>query len=218
MNAVSEAARLALRIGWVTADTASALADVGEGLPWVGGLLTVVRTIRDKVDTAISNKSELKELQERCTYLTACVIVRCRQSSSEINVSPLVDCVTHVQRVVEGCSRRGRFTRVIKSKEDKDEIAELHGRLGKLTRDMGLAGVVVVEGKVDNLNGLLRQLVDKQDEHHAQQMNELVSRHSIGVRASRRGILYFDAQWSFGVLSLKCRDPRCFAAVTWLSD
>lgn len=175
LDAVFHAANLALRMGWATADAATVIADVGEGLPWVGGVLTTVRTIRDKVETATSNKIELDSLQERCTYMIACVIVKCQRCSSEIDVNPLIQCVRQVDRVVERCGRRGRFTRFIRSKEDKDEITELHHRLGNLTTDLSLSGIVAVEGKVDNLKGLLQQVIDKQDRRHAEQMAELVS-------------------------------------------
>lgn len=113
-------------------------------------------------------------MQDRCSYLTACVIVKLQQSSSMLDVAPLVECVEEVERLVGQCGRRGRFGRVIKAEHDKHEIANLHGRMGHLTQDMGLGGIVVVHGKVDNLVGTLENLIARQDQNHAEQMAQLV--------------------------------------------
>lgn len=154
----SEAMELAMEMGSDTADAMSLVADLVDEFPFVGPILKTLKALRDTADTVTSNREELAALQERCAYLTACAIAeqRRRHSSSEIiDVSPLVEVVNDVERLAERCGRRGRFQRVMKAGRDKGAMDALHRRLGALTGDMGLAGTVVVEGKVDHITKLM---------------------------------------------------------------
>ena len=155
-DAGAQAADLALRIGSKAADAASFVVELGEELPFISPVLKTLVTIRDTVGTVRSNREELRALEERCTYVTACVVVKRRQNSrSEIDVTPLDDCVKAVWKFVERGSRRGRVSRLLKASSDKDEIAALNARVDRLTGDLGLAGVAILEGKADNMKAML---------------------------------------------------------------
>lgn len=155
-DAGAQAARLALRIGSNAADAISFVADLGEELPLLSPVLKTLKAIREKVKTVNSNREELETLEDRCTYITACVIVKCRQnSSSGMNVTPLEDCVEATLKFVERCSRRGRVSRVLKASSDRDEIAGLNAVVDRLTGDLGLAGIAVLEGKADDMKAML---------------------------------------------------------------
>lgn len=156
-DAAADAANLALRIGSTAADAISFVTELGDELPFIRPLLKTLTAIREKVETVKNNREELKALYERCTYVTACVVVKCRQNPrSEMDVVPLEDCVgTAVWEFVERCSRRSRVWRVLKASSDKDEITRLNARVGRLTGDLGLAGIAVVEGKADDIKAML---------------------------------------------------------------
>ena len=155
-GAASEAGCLALKIRSNAADAISLVAELGEELPVVSPVLKTLQAIREKIDTVRSNREALVALEERCTYVTACVVVKCRKNCrSEIDLTPLKGCVEAVWNFVERCSRRGRVSRVWKASSDKDEIAGLNACVDRLTGDMGLAGIVILEGKADNVTAML---------------------------------------------------------------
>lgn len=155
-GAAAEAGHLALKIGSNAADAISFAAELGEELPFIGPTLKTLKAVREKVETVGSNREELRALEGRCTYVTACVVVKCRQNSrSEIDVTPLKDCAEAVREFTERCSRRGMLSRVLKASRDKDEIAGLNASVDRLTGDLGLAGIAVLEGKADNMKATL---------------------------------------------------------------
>lgn len=159
-GAAIEAARLALTIGSAssgTADAASFVADLAEQFPLIGPTFEILNAIREKVPTAKCNREELAALHERCTYITACTIVKCQRSDplQVLDVTPLEECVKAVEQFADRCRRRKRLTTVLKATRDKIEIASLHWRVVDLAADMGLAGIVAVEERVDDLRGLL---------------------------------------------------------------
>ena len=155
-DAAADAANLALRIGSNAADAVSFVAELGKELPFIKPLLQTLTAIREKVETVKNNRQELKALEERCTYVTACVVVKCRRNPrSEMDVTPLEGSVKDVSNFVERCCRRGRVTRVLKASSDKDEIARLNAHVGRLTGDLGLAGIAVIEGKADEIKAML---------------------------------------------------------------
>lgn len=155
-DATAEAARIAVKIGSAAADGASFMADLGEELPVVKPVLKTLKALHETVKTVKSIGEDLGSLEERCTYLTACVIVKCRvQPSSDMSVAPLTECIEAAWKFVERWSRRGRFWRVIKASSDKDEIAGLNARVDRLTRDLGLAGIATLNRKTDNVNTIL---------------------------------------------------------------
>lgn len=152
----AQAAKLVLRIGSNAAGAVSFVAELGEELPFVSPVLKTLTVIREKVETVKSNKVELKALEERCTYVTACVIVKCRQNSrSKIDLTPLKDCVDAVEKLVERCKGRGRVERTLKASGDKDEIAGLNALIDRVAGDLGLAGIAVLEEKADDMKATL---------------------------------------------------------------
>lgn len=152
-NAVGKVGTIALKLGSDAADAISFMADVGEELPVIKPVFKTLTAIREKVDTVNNNGEELKALGERCTYVTACVVVKFKDNrrSSQTDVTPLEDCLKDVRRVVERCSRRGRFSRAVKASSDKDDIAQLNARIDRLAGDLGLASNAILERKVDEL-------------------------------------------------------------------
>lgn len=157
VDAATEAAKLALRIGSAASDAAEFALELSENFPLVYVVLRTLKIIRDKVDNLKSNKDGLKALHERCTCITACVIVKCRRGDppSDVDLRPLVDRMEEVERVVARYFKRGKVSRFLRSSYDKYEIARLHDRMGDTTEAMGLAGIFVVERKVDDLRRLL---------------------------------------------------------------
>lgn len=152
-NAVGKVGIIALKLGSDAADAISFMADVGEELPVIKPVFKTLTAIREKVDTVNNNGEELKALGERCTYVTACVVVKFKDNrSSQTDVTPLEDCLKDVRGVVERCSRRGRFSRAVKASSDKDDIAQLNARIDRLAGDLGLASNAILERKVDELS------------------------------------------------------------------
>lgn len=160
-DAGAQAAKLALMIGSNAADAISCAADLGEELPLLSPVFKTLKAIREKVETVNSNREELKALEERCTYMTACVVVKCRRNSrSSIDVTPLKDRVEAAWKLVERCSRRGRMSRVLKASSDNDGIAALNALVDRLAGDLGLAGIAVLEGKADKMKAMLVSFAD----------------------------------------------------------
>ena len=152
----AQAANLALRIGSNAAEATSFVTDLGAELPFLGPLLKTLKVIREKVETVRSNREELTTLEVRCTYVTACVVIKCRQNaSSEIDVTPLEDCVKAVGEFVTRCVGRGKMSRLMKASSDKEEIVGLNDRVHRLAGDLGLAGIAVLEKKTDDLKAML---------------------------------------------------------------
>lgn len=158
-DTAAAAASLALKMGSTAADAIVFMAELGEKLPFLEPVLGTILAIREKVETVERNGEELAELEERCTYITACVIEKHSETpTSEMDMTPLKTCVEAVETFVELCgssSRRARFVRFLKASSDKDEISGLNARVDRLTGDLGLAGIVIVENKVDNLKTIL---------------------------------------------------------------
>ncbi|CAM9897766.1 unnamed protein product [Ectocarpus fasciculatus] len=134
----------------------SCAVDLGEELPVVKPVFITLKAIRTTIETVKNNREELAALEERCTYITACFVVKCRlNESSEVDVAPLKDCVEAAKKFAERCSRRGKVSRVLKASSDKSEIAGLNSRVDRLTADLGLAGIAILEGKVDEMKTTL---------------------------------------------------------------
>lgn len=150
-DAASEAAKLALKMGSAAADVVSFMTELGEELPLLKPALATLALIRQKAETVQSIPEESAALHERCTYLMASVVVKCRRVSSDTNVAPLDACVKEVAKCIERCGKRGRVSRVLKAAHDKAEMARLNASLDRLSGDMGLAGIATVEQKVDTI-------------------------------------------------------------------
>lgn len=143
-DATAEAAHLSLRISSATADAISFVTDLGEELPLLQPVLKTLKFIREKVEIAKSNVEELETLHERCVHITACFIVKCRRGASELDVTPLEDCVKAVEKAVDRFSRRGKLWRALKASSAKDEILRLKERIGDLEGDLSLAGIATL--------------------------------------------------------------------------
>ncbi|CAM9267893.1 unnamed protein product [Ectocarpus fasciculatus] len=152
-DVAAETTKLAVKIGSAAVDGITVMAGLCEELPAVEPLLKTLRIIRETMETVKSNREKLAALDERCTYLTANVVVRCRQNipASEIDVFHLEQCINTVGKLVDACSERGKVSRVFKAKEVDREINGLNVRLDSLTSDMGLAGVATAIVKIDKI-------------------------------------------------------------------
>lgn len=149
-DAAAKAAKLALDMGSPPADAIAVMADVGEELPFLEPALKTIKAIREKTaDTALKrNREELAALEERCTYITACVVEKHRlMPTSERDVTPLQNCVEAVESFVELCGRDSESRHDLKDSDDKDEIAALNARVDRLADDLQLAGIATTEGK-----------------------------------------------------------------------
>lgn len=142
--AATDAKTLALMIGSAAADAMLFVADLSEELPLLQPVLKTLRGIREKVETAKSNPEDLAALHQRCSFLTACFVVKCRHNSSDLDVTLLEDCVKEVEEVVKRCSRRGTVSRILRASSDKGEILRLKERLGDLEGDLSLAGIALL--------------------------------------------------------------------------
>lgn len=173
----AEAARLALAMSPPSAesDTSSLMplvSNLCKELPSMQPVLESLKATRRHLDAVKENMEALEALQERCTFVTACVVVRCRHSSSSkqavvVDVSPLVGCVEEIERLGNCCGGGGGGGGSGDGRERcptpwglgvevvKEEIERLRSRVGVMTRDMGLADDATVERKVDDLSGLL---------------------------------------------------------------
>lgn len=155
-DAAAEAARLALKISSRAANAIWFAANLADELPLISPALKTLESLREKVDTAKSNREGLKELHERCAYVTACIVVKCRRNpNSNIDVTPLNDCLEEVEGVVRRCGGRSKVKGVMKASSDKHNISALNTRVDRLAWTLGLAGIAVVEGKADDIKAML---------------------------------------------------------------
>lgn len=146
-TARDEATKLAMKMTSATADAMLFVADLTEEFPLLQPVLKTLKSIREKVEAAKSNSEDLAALHQRCAFLTAFFIVKCRQNVSDLDVGPLEDCIKTVGKVIDRCSRRGTISRFIKASSDKDEILQLKGRIGDLEGDLSLAGIATLVRK-----------------------------------------------------------------------
>lgn len=176
----AEAARLALAMSPPSAesDTSSLMplvSNLCKELPSMQPVLESLKATRRHLDAVRENMEALEALQERCTFITACVLVRCRHSSMSkqpvvVDVSPLIGCVEEIERLGNCCGGGGEGSGDGRERCPtpwglgvdvvKEEIEKLGSRVGGMTREMGLADVTSVERKVDDLSGLVVSFVD----------------------------------------------------------
>ena len=164
MDVATGAPGLALRIGSAVSDLTSFVVDIGQDFPLIYVVLKTLKHIRETMDTIKSNQAALDALHERCACITACVIVKCRRSPpSEVDITPLVERIQEVHELVERFSLRKRFSRMVNASSDKVEILRMHERIGELTDDIGLAGILAVERDVNDLKRLLVSCITWQE-------------------------------------------------------
>ncbi|CAN0332873.1 unnamed protein product [Ectocarpus fasciculatus] len=158
-DAAAAAAKLALKMGSAAADTITFMADLGEELPFLRPVLKTLKAIRETVEDVTNNKEELQALHRRCVYLTACVVMKSRQSScSEMDVTPLEECLEAAGAIVKRCGRRGKMKGMLKASSDKGEIARMKTDMRDLEADLSLAGVAILEGKTSDLTAMVERM------------------------------------------------------------
>ena len=133
---------LVRKIGSAAMDIALVAADLGEHAPVVGVLLKALKAVHTTVETVQSNREELAELAQRCSYLTANALVRWQRSSSGVDANPLRKCLEDVKELVERCGQRGMVMTVFMANRDKKAIAKLHRCVEDLRGDISLALLV----------------------------------------------------------------------------
>ncbi|CAM9799147.1 unnamed protein product [Ectocarpus sp. 8 AP-2014] len=145
-------------MGSAAADTIALMANLGEEFPYLGPVLKTLTAIRETVENVQNNKEELQTLHRRCVYLTACVVVKRRQSScSEMDVTPLEQCLEAAGAIVKRCGGRGKMKGMLKASSDKDEIARMKADIRDLEVDLSLAGVAILEGKTSDLRAMVER-------------------------------------------------------------
>lgn len=97
-------------MGSSAADSMMFVAELGEELLLFQTVLKTLSNIRDKVKAVRANPEDLAALHDQCSYIAACVIVKYKQGSFDLDLAPLEDCVITVGKFVDRCSRRGRFS------------------------------------------------------------------------------------------------------------
>ncbi|CAM9144801.1 unnamed protein product [Ectocarpus sp. 12 AP-2014] len=165
-GAAAEVTKLALKMGSATVDSITFMAEFGENLPFGESVLPHLRpvlktltAIRETVENVQNNQEELQTLYRRCVYLTACVVVKSRQSScSEMDVTAVEECLEAAGELVERCGGRGKMTRVLNASSDKDEIARMKENIRDLEADLSLAGVAILEGKTSDLTAMVERM------------------------------------------------------------
>ncbi|CAM9248138.1 unnamed protein product [Ectocarpus sp. 4 AP-2014] len=164
-DAAVEAANLALKMGSAAVDMISFIEGFGGELPVIGTVLKTLTAMRETVETVQQNRDELAALEKRCTYMTACVIVKFRQTphaGSGPNVTPLEDCVMEAEKFAERRKKRRMVWKIVKAFGVKDELDTLNARIDRLVGDLGLAGIATVLGEVADLKGMLEQMAQNQ--------------------------------------------------------
>lgn len=134
-----DATRQILNTGSAAIDMAMLIADLGREVPIASTVLQAFLAIHDMVETIRANKEDLKDLRDRCGYLTVRVVDECRRHRMAINVNRLEDILRDTADVIERCGGRKWIMRIRKATSDKNEIQSLNTRLNQLGIDMGLA-------------------------------------------------------------------------------
>lgn len=154
-----EAAEMAYRIAQDIGSTVveiSRFLDDFDGAPVVGEVLKTLKAVREKVEMVQDNQEELKTLEARCTYITACVIVKSTQNSSPaIDVAPLQKCVEAAEELVDHCSRQGRCRGCFHASRTKDKIVRLTKDIGAAEQDSSLVGIFRMISTVDHTNEMV---------------------------------------------------------------
>lgn len=134
-----EAVRLALDLGSAALDVASLVAECAEELPYADVVLKTLRAINDKAEQVRSNKEGILKLKERCAYVTACLFIKNKTTTTDVDLEPLKDLLRDAEKLVERCGSRGCVGRILKATRDKNGIEELHRRLDKQIQGVTLA-------------------------------------------------------------------------------
>lgn len=167
----AEAATLALAIRSTSSPeaTASLIAKkAGRSLPSeLTDVLENLAAIHESLGAVRGRKEELEALTYKITYMTACLIIKHHhhhhhfstiaassviENNNKADLTPLTECVEAVEDFVHRTSRRNRVSMILKAggggggskKRKKSDIAELHGLIDELAKEMELEGIVAV--------------------------------------------------------------------------
>lgn len=153
-DAAAEAAKRALKVGSAMANAITFGVELGQELPFVGPVLKTMNALREKASTVKRNRKELAAMEKRCRCITECIVKNPnRMPTSEMNLTPLNNCIEAVVSFAELCqdNRRGRCTRWLNASDDQDIIARLNTRIDRASGDLQLAGYLAREETFDNL-------------------------------------------------------------------
>ena len=142
VDEIMDATKQILNIGSAAIDVAVLVAEVGKEVPIASAVLQAFIAVHSIIETVRTNKEELADLRDRCSYLTACVIEKCRRPSTVMNLKPLEDCLGETAKVVKRCGERNRVTRILKAGNDRCDIEKMNVRMDRLVIDMGLSGII----------------------------------------------------------------------------
>lgn len=159
-DVTTEAKELAVKMGSGAADATAFISNLGEEWPLLGPVLTTLGAIRVVMEDVQDNKGRLARLDERCTFLTACVVVKVRQHHARgLDVTRVERCIEAAREIIDSCSRRGKVSTVFKASEVKHKIADLNKTIDSLMHDTGVAVIATVEEKVDGITARLVSLL-----------------------------------------------------------
>lgn len=152
LNALGKSLGLAAKIG--VEGLASGVISAGKATPVVGPICVGLEKMKEAWDKVKYRKELLMELHGRCTVLTTWVVLKCAgDSSCQVDVTPLADCVAKLNALVTDCSKDG----IIRIRTN-GKIEWLEKRIDDLVKDMGLGGVIKVSEQVDNVHSTVDDL------------------------------------------------------------
>lgn len=125
----------------------SGIITVGAATPFVQTFCIALREAKGIVDEAKRNKEQLEKLHERCELITVQVINKAKASRiSEIDLSPLEECVDDIKALVKRYDAQGCCARLVQFRRDGDDIQKLRESIEAVVPIMGLsAGVTAVD-------------------------------------------------------------------------
>lgn len=137
---------------------ATGVIDVGEATPIVAPIFVALKLAKDMFDKVKRNKKQLEELHDRCTVITTYVIIRCNTESSNIDVTPLMDCVDDLKALTKSYSVRGTFSKITGCRRDGNRIQRLRDRIEGLVPTLELAAVIRVSEQVGEVQTNVKRL------------------------------------------------------------
>lgn len=157
VQAAQETARLG--ISTVVEGVATGIIEIGAATPVVAPLCVALLKAKGIVDGASRNKEELAELCERCDLVTVQVIDKAKASNtSTIDVSPLQGCVDKLDEVAKRYHDQGCLARLAQFRRDGDDIQRLRARIEAVVPIMGLAGVVNIMDRLEDVRQMVVRL------------------------------------------------------------
>lgn len=166
-DVAAEASTLALAIR--SASSPEAIASLlakkaGRSLPSeLKDVLETLAAIHESLSAVRGRKEELEVLTYKVTYMAACLIIKHHfttidasssvienNNNNKADLTPLMECIEAVEGLVHyRTGRRNRVSMILKAgggskKRKKSDIAELHGRIDDLAKEMELEGIVAV--------------------------------------------------------------------------